>query len=458
MVWPFGKRNRTGRSRKLRKTVREYHPDSQSYNVTAKSFRDGRIKSFLNFISDKVKPKSEELQDYTLNRKDFWRLERQAVKDPLLFSNVALYQACVCELMQLDRFHFEKQKTFEKFKRNLWPPEKTNFQNAFFSMAPMHLGIYGNCLTEVLYEKQDRKKAKAVDFITMDIREYQMVGATTSMIKTVRGMPWGFESRRDRETTFEQDKDVIWSRINQLHNLEWGWGWVELLFRIIDQIDAVQDARTQKNFRQGYPIPIVTYGNDRNPSSNSKKKEAKKIAKQFVDPDSVAYMKPDYMSVDFVDNKLPSNVSQQMAMDELHMRKIQAATLGIPVAVYLMSMEGQPSAGLEGLTEFFELRLKKFAKDLRIEKAVDLWMGGNSKEHFYIDYEHILAATKKEKIMQIFRVAKSDVLMGNNEEENKNIRQAILKMVGIDSEVDFIDKVEAANEMMRKIDSLEEVV
>jgi len=440
------------------RTVAEYEPDSTDYNVTAKSF-SGKVRSFMNFIRDTVQPRSEETGSYVLNRRDPWQLERQVMKDPLLFSNISLYQISVREMIGIDRFHFDKPKTEERFKKEIWPAERTNFQRTFLQMDPMHLGIYGNHITEVLYpDAKSINNMMADDFITMDLREYEFI-EEKGFVKQKRGVPFGFASKRNRnavESQFEEGVTCIWGRMNQLHNLEMGWGWVELLFRHVDQLDAVTDARTQKNFRQGYPSPIVTYGNERNPSSNRKKKEAKKIAKQFVDPDSVAVIMPDYMKVDFLDNKLPSNINSQMLEDEMSMRKIEAAVLGIPVAVYLMTMEKQGSSGIDSLAEFFELRLKSFSKDLRMEKAIELSSGPNPG-NFWIDYDNILTALKKEKIMQIFRLAKGEILYGNNEKQNEAIRQSILRMVGIQTEDEFFDKVEQTTKLMKAIEDMAEV-
>jgi len=421
---------------------KHHRDDGKGFGITSKSI------TFLDYIKERLRVKSWESKDNALPRKSFYELESQVFSNPLLLSGIHMYQTACQELIDPTKIHIDDKKLSEQFFKEIYPENRSHFQQVFLRMAPFHQGIFGNTLIELV---KGGKSKNIKDFLVMDIRQYELIRDPNSQrgyrdVMTKNGRPVGITDEKTREEKYLFGKDCLWSPFIQIHNTEWAWGWGELLYNNTKQILAIQDARTQRAFRQGYPVPIVQYGNERIPSTNKRKGEAKKVAEQIVNPNSVAAVYPEYMKIEFMDNMLPTNTGKSIYEDEMAGRRIEAAMIGLPLPIYLMTMEDQPSRGLDVLSEFYEIRLKSFVRSLGMEAAISAWTGRPEVE-VWINYDEILTASAKEKIMQIFRMAKAEVLYGKDEEENEKIRRKLLEMIGLETHDELVDKAEKLMEV-----------
>jgi hypothetical protein len=217
---------------------------------------------------------------------------------------------------------------------------------------------------------------------------------------------------------------------------------------------TTQEARTQRAFRQGFDVPILTYGNDRVPSNNKRKAEAQGIVELLADPTCVGAHVPEYIKVDFMDKMKGQTAVKSIENDEMIIRNAEAAVLGLPLPLYLMSLKDQPARGIADLEEFFEIRLKSFVRSLKMEYAIQTWVNNIngppaaateddtiSDINVTIDYDEILSATKKERMMQVFRLGKADILFGDNKEQNDKIRQKLLQLIGLQSHDEYVEAI-----------------
>ena len=407
---------------------------------------------FENFMEERKKVQTIERGDFAIARRHFYNLEKQAFADGILLAGIGIYQRSCREMVNLAAISISDSKLEKEFKEEVWPKNKSHFQHTFFSMNPYHQGIFGSTLTEYV---KGAKSRKIIDFITADIRQFDYV-QEAGKPKVNQGMPWGYWDTMDMRLKYKRDKHMLHSGMIKLHNLEWPIGWIELLYTPSRQKVATQDARTQKNVRKGYPVPIISYGKDivAEPSPTMRA-EAKKIAKGLVKSTTVAATMPYYMQLKFLDEFLSSDTDKSMIDDEMHITRLQAALMGIPVPVFLMTMQDQPSVGVRELSEFFEVNLKSFVRDLDIEKAIYRWVKDRTEKDVDVDinYDEILIHTSKEKIMQIFRAGKIDVLFSpENPRHNEAIRNEILRRLGLPGSSEFIDVVEEATTGLEEYD------
>jgi hypothetical protein len=392
--------------------------------------------------------KVSERRSPSLSRKDFSELENIAVQDPILMTGCSIYQKYLAELIDPKFFKFDKRKAREEFK-SLW--KGTNFQEAFLQKAPFHLGLFGNALVELA--KAKGKPKVIADFITSDIRHYDFLKTDSdakeyssygSEVAVEGGYPVGWYDTRSRyegkPQKFKRDDTMMHLAINQVHYTEWGWGFIELLYTDAEMKRNIKEARTQKAYRQGYPVPLVQYGDERNAPHPRMRQESKAIMESLADEQTVGVNYPSYITIDFMDNRLPTTVGEKMVEEEEYIDRIYASVFGIPIAILYMTLEGQPAHGMDDLTEFFEYNLKHMTRQLRLEDAVRLWMESRGiKTEVELKISDLLVASKKEKIMRIFRLAKHNLI----NRDDKGILQQLRNLVGLDSE-EFGDRVESA--------------
>lgn len=405
--------------------------------------RYGISYKFENFMEERRKVQTIERGDYTISRRHFYNLEKQVFRDGILLAGIGIYQRSCREMVDISAISISDEKLDKEFKEEVWPNTKSHFQHTFLSMNPFHQGVFGSSLVE--YVKGVKSK-KIIDFLTADIRQYDFV-QEAGKPKVEQGMPWGFWDTSDMKLKYKRDKHMLHSGMIKLHNMEWPVGWVELMYVPSRQKVATQDARTQKNVRKGYPVPIISYGKETVAEpSPTMRGEAKKIAKGLVKSTTVAATMPYYMQLKFLDEYLSADTDKSMIEDEMHITRLQAAQMGIPVPVYLMTMQDQPSVGVRELSEFFEVNLKSFVRDLDIEKAIYRWAKDRTEKDIEVDinYDEILIHTSKERMMQIFRAGKIDILFSQNAKHNEAIRNELLRRLGLPSSLEFIDAVDEA--------------
>ena len=405
--------------------------------------RYGLSYKFENFMEERKKVQTIERGDFAISRRHFYNLEKQVFADGLLMAGIGIYQRSCREMVNLSAISISDEKLDKEFKEEVWPQNKSHFQHTFLSMNPFHQGIFGSTLTEYV---KGAKSKKIIDFLTADIRQFDFV-QEAGKPKVNQGMPWGFWDTMDMRTKYKRDKHMLHSGMIKLHNMEWPIGWIELLYITSRQKVATQDARTQKNVRKGYPVPIVSYGKELSAEpSPTMRAEAKKIAKGLVKSTTVAATMPYYMQLKFLDEYLSADTDKSMIEDEMHITSLQAAMMGIPVPVFLMTMQDQPSVGVRELSEFFEVNLKCFVRDLDMEKAIYRWAMDRTEKDIdvNIDYDEILIHTSKERMMQIFRAGKIDILFSQNERHNEAIRNELLRRLGLPSSLEFTDAAEEA--------------
>jgi hypothetical protein len=395
-----------------------------------------RIENYAKTMFDKLNPLSKERQDYAITRLTFNQMEQQVIDDPIILgAGIGLYNRCCQELISEKTIHIGNDKLEKKFLTKVFPAGKTHFRESMLDKNSLHHGIFGNALTEFV---RGGKTKEVKDFITMDIRQFDFI-EEGGRVKTIRGLPIGFYDERERnvhyfanpESKQLKDVNVLHSHINQIHYTEWGWGFAELMKTKTDQKVDLEDARSQKNTRKGYPVPIVRYGDDKHPPSPRRKTVAKKVARVLANPKSTCAWHPSYVTVGWLDDKSGENSDKNMSIDETQILKVQSAIMGIPVAVFLMTMEGQPGKGISELAEFFEINLKNYVRELKLETAIRIWANDLDLD-VKIDYDEILSASRKERIMQIFRAGKIDLLLDpENPKQNKAIRAKLLEMLGL---------------------------
>ena len=424
-----------------------FTPDKKPNGLNYKNFKF----KMANFARRLLKPKSEEEGNYAVTRISPYRLERKVMQNPMLLAGMTMYQTCCQELIDVTKVHISDTKMDTRFKVEIFPENKSHFQEVYLRMNPLHHGIYGNALTEFV---RASKSKRIVDFLNMDIRQYEFM-QKDSLTDTINGRPRGFWNTSNRDEVYILGKDAMWSSLYQIHNTEMGWGWAEMLDVNTDQLITTQEARTQRAFRQGFDVPLVKYGNDRIPSNNKRKGEAQSLVELLADPTCVGAHYPEYLDVKYMDEmKGSQNAVKSIENDEMVIRNIESAVLGLPLPIYLMSLKDQPARGVADLEEFFEIRLKSFVRSLRMEYSIKTWADNvngppnvseedteESEYNVTIDYDEILSATKKERMMQIFRLGKVDILFGDDKEKNEKIRQKLLQLIGLQSHDEYIEAI-----------------
>ena len=426
------------------------------YNITPDT-KNVKFAAPLWNLLKKLRTITEDRQYDSVGRITFSDLMKTILKDPIVIAGLHRYQTGIHEMISYERINIQNDDKFAKrFKDEIWPTNKSHFQHCFLEKSPYHFGIYGNVLIEMI--KGKKKEDVVYDTQVMNIRQYDFY-EENGKIKTMGGYPVGFvdengwpEGMEKKEESdqpyYISDIDVMHLPFIQFHNTEWAYGFTELMYNMINRREDIADAQSVQDKRQGYPVPIITYGSSEYRPSFGMKKEAMTIAAELVDPETIAAMLPSYMSLRYMDDMTGNKASENLNDNIMTIIKQQAGILGIPIAALMMSMEGQPATGFSQISEFFEYNIKDMAKKLRIEKALQLW-SGNPDLDVVIEYDEILAATAKEQIMNIHRLGKADMIPKNDPAFQKKL----LEKLGFrDIEV-FGQHVEEILELRKKLEA-----
>lgn len=452
----FGKKEK---KRKRKRTMMSWKGLKSGNSLKISEMKKTNFAAPLWKLVKKMKTITEDTQMESVSRYTFSQLMSLAVSDPLFIAGMHRYQTSLHEMITLERFNFNDEAFEKKFAKEIWPTNKSHFQHCFIEKSPYHLGIYGNTLTEMIKSKDGEH---ILDCQVMNIRQYDFYDEGDGMVKTEGGYPVGFVDDTDgfpediaekkddsRQPYYISDVEVVHSPFIQFHNTEWAYGFAELMYTKMERMESIEEAQEQQDKRQGWPIPLLFYGDSEYRPSIGMKKEAMQIVQELADPETVGMAIPKYDALKYMDDLMSSDTSQNLKDNVMALIEQYAGIMGIPIAALMMSMKDQPATGFSQISEFYEYNVKDMAKKLRMEKALQLW-SGNPDLEVVIDYDEILAATTKEQIMNIHRLGKANMLPINN----KILQKKLLQKLGFKDIGEFSTVAEDVLAEKKKIDEI----
>jgi len=357
-----------------------------------------------------------------LARKDFESLELCYLREPIMFAGINIYTRCISETRPT--ITSDDRRTQEAIDEIL---SETSWTETFYDFAPRHLGIYGNCFIEKILNKQ---KTRIVDFCVIDPKTMDFLRDNLNeVIFDDYGRPRGWVQEIVGKPKVEFTREtMIHLTINQVNRGTMGIGFIEPVYDDITLKENIEQAKAQAAFRKGFPLPMITFGTDQYPPNAKMKERADRLGMELADEKTTWVSLPHYFKVDAFqadDRRGRDAITQEL----LYSTNLQAAVLGIPTALLLMTGEHEQRATLEPLIEFFEYNLKGIQQSLRIEEIMnDVLRKNRLPGRCKVKWKELSEKSAKEAVMRIMRLGKVGLL----DTADAKIRDQVKRLVSLD--------------------------
>jgi len=344
------------------------------------------------------------------------------IAEPIMFTGINIYQRCIAETFPI--ITSEDSAVQAMINKIL---TRTAFREVFSDYAVRHLGIFGNAFIGYVY---DEKKEVIVEFNIVDPKSMRFQeDQVGNVILDAYGLPVGYvqEIAGYPQITFSR-AEMIHLSINQVNRGEMGIGFIEPVYQDITLKENIERAKAQSAFRKGFPLPIVKFGSDANPPNAAMRDKARELASAIARDTTTSVAYPYFFDIDFLE--VPT-AAPALEEDLLYTTKLQAAVLGIPVAVLLGTGEKESAGTLETLLEFFEFNLRGLQEALRIPEVIAFVLKSHKFKDFdfKVQWRSLTERSAKEQVMRIMRLSKVGLIRSD-----PALEAYLKRLVGLPSE------------------------
>lgn len=379
----------------------------------------GDVKSKLDTQSERIAPV---------------RLENMFYDEPVLQTGLVYYQELIKEagfiVKVLDR-------PTQKLINELF--QETSLRYEYEEYAALHLGIFGNFWLEHIFGK----KKFITDFLAVDPKKmdgFKKKHEGSDIVDVDRlGRPkaYVYKTNFSKKVPYVPEIEMSHRFHIQVTHTQLGLGKIEALFRDSTLKENLEQARATAAFDLAYKKPVIGYGSEIFPPDARMESKAIKLGGELTDPDVeyVVYpraeMKVDWPAMEELTNELLDQI--------MYTTKLQAAVLGVPVALLLQTSKEDSQHGLAELMDMFEVRFRGFQKKLRIEETVKNVINWNNSKKpkneqidldwrgLHTEYGILSDRAAKEFVMRLMRMGKSEMV---NKDDPK-VKEKIDQVLGI---------------------------
>jgi hypothetical protein len=392
----------------------------------------------------------------TFSRKDFSKLEGMYMTEPILFSGTNMWVDAIKKTFSRDLITFKNPQDTKSIDRVFELVDKESFQDFFLDKAPRHLCIYGNAFGEPLLNEQKNYVSevlsidpKTIDFLKTDGSYTQFdpysgrpIGYKQSGVRTADNVHdtvffqdfYCFTEAKEfvpDDSDFEETEShslLLHLHTNQVNRGEMGIGIVEPVYVDSELKENMEQAKTKSAYRQGYPVPVISYGGGKDGKSitSNMKEEAKRLGEVLTDEKTDYAFKPFYLTLETMES-INKGSSSATDIDKmlLYSTNLQAAVLEIPLGVLL---EGGSGGDIEPLIPWFEASLQSKQKSLQIENFINSVLKFEKfDQKVNIGWKEFTMYSAREKVMQVTRLGKSGLL---DIKDNKT-KKHVMKIAGV---------------------------
>ena len=353
------------------------------------------------------------------------KLENMFATEPILGAGCATWQSLIADT------GFEVTSPDERVQQEINDILKyTTLYDEYTLFAPLHLCIFGNFWLEHIRGKDE----KIVEFLAVDpkLMDFERQDKYSDVVKVDKlGRPAKFMMSTSSGDVkyFVPNTEMSHRAYLQVTHTQLGLGMIEQVYRDSELKENLEQARTQAAYNLAWPKPLIGYGSEVfNPTAEMKKR-AEALAMDIADANKawVTYPKTQF-SIEFQES---AEMKDEIVNQLLYTTKLQAAVLGIPFALLLQTGIGEGRATMETLIDFFEYRFKGFQKKLRPEDTIMETIKNNqpalaSKDpQIDIEYGKLSHKASKEFVMNIQRLAKTEMIDPNDPEIKELVRKAL---------------------------------
>lgn len=396
-------------------------------------------------------------------RKDPILLENMFATEPILLAGCMTWQMLIqdADFKVMVDDEFTQGQIDDIFRY-------TRLKNEMLEKLPLHFGIFGGWGVEHI---QDKKK-KIVDFISVDPKllfnsdagflKFGMFPNATyngkrgnspdQVIVNNLGVPIGMRKYYGwgDHVDYMFPVDMTYRPYLQVTHTQLGYGFVEAAYRDSELKENVEHGRVQASIDVAYPKPIVEYGSQFFRPTAEMKGRAETLAEDLANPekDWIAFSGAEFK----VHWKDPPDLKSNLLEQVMYSTKLQAAVLRIPIAVLLQTGEAEGGkATLETLVDFFEYSFRGFQARMKpheicksvLEHNGNYWQQSEQDKLDFTglrtEYGVLSHKAKKEFVMSIQRMGKTELI----DKDDPEVKRAIRKALGLRDlrEINAIDPV-----------------
>lgn len=357
-----------------------------------------------------------------ITRVPFDKLENMYIHEPVLHRGINIYQLCIeAASFEASSKNEEVQKAIDKIL------DETDFKTVTLEMAPLHMGITGNCFIELVRAEGSNNIVQyhPVDYKTMDFKKDSL----DEIEYGEDGKPIGWQQEITGEKIVPFKKhEMFHITLRQLNDDQMGIGFIEPLYSDVTTKENIEKGKGSWAYAQGFPVPLVRYGDEFHPPNPSMKEQAEKLARALSDSKTISAAYPYYFKLEHLEY---GKNAMDLEKDLMYYAKLQAGILGVPLSVLLQTGEFDKKNTLDQLIEFFEIAFVGFQKSLKIREMLEYTLLINlgdtfKKEEFTFTYGKLSSAMKKEFIMRIMRLAKVGLIDVTDQEIRDKFKKEIL--------------------------------
>lgn len=359
--------------------------------------------------------------------------ENMFYNEPIMQSGITEWQMMI---QDADFWVTVKDNSTQKLIDNLF--EGTTLKAEILEKLPYHFGIWGRFWLEHLFGK----KKMITEFLAIDGKEmagFKKIREGSQIVETDKfGRPKAYEMKKAYTTEkipFVPDIEMSYRAYIEVTHTQLGLGMIESAYLDSTLKENIEQARTQAAYNIAWPKPVIGYGSEWSPPDARLEKKAIQLGQELTDPEVefVVFSKSE-MSVDYPSIR---DLTDELVNQLMYQTSLQAAILGIPVAILMRTGKDEGRYSLEELTDAFELRFRAFQKKMKVEEIVKNVIDWNNSKMpkkdqidlnwtgLHAEYGVLSDRAAKEFVMRVMRMKKTGLIDANDPEIKKKVDQAL---------------------------------
>jgi len=301
----------------------------------------------------------------TLSRVSFQDLEDMKMSEPIAYAGVEHWVTALRATWNPHGLAFSNREDKKSMKRVWEILTSPWFKRYFFSYAPRQLATFGNSWVELVFNDNMTflhrlivHKPQTMDFILDDYGN--------TYFDDITGEPLGFYQEsvtKDQDAgltivfqniEITEGEDFDWRftaeeldadkrgvcmhlKMGEMQRGEMGVGLLEPVYQDMKNKEDMEDAKKNSAVKKGFPVPIATYGDDVHDPNAKLDNVAERIAKLAADPKTSYIMKPYWIQLETLEDKLQKGYTDDTQQMLEYYNKLQAAVFMIPLDVLLQT-------------------------------------------------------------------------------------------------------------------------
>lgn len=316
--------------------------------------------------------------------------------------------------------------------------DETTLRAEILEKLPYHFGIWGRYWLEHIFGK----RKFITEFLAVDPKEmagFKKIREGSQIVETNKfGRPKAYEMKKANSTEkipFVPDIEMSYRSYIEVTHTQLGLGMIESAYLDSTLKENIEQARTQAAYNIAWPKPVIGYGSEWAPPDARLEKKAIALGQELTDPEVefVVYSKAE-MSVDYPSIR---DLTDELVNQLMYQTSLQAAILGIPVAILMRTGKDEGRYSLEELTDAFELRFRAFQSKMKVHEIVrNVIDWNNSKmpkkdrvdlnwKGLHTEYGVLTDRAAKEFVMRVMRMGKTGLIDPKDPEVKKKVDRAL---------------------------------